>query len=433
MATRMRRGGGFWALRERKQAARRGPPKAVMTRTEGRSMRFGLSPEGGVCGGYEEGQTHIGGWMPGNSLGIMFRINTFGESHGPGLGVLIDGVPPGIRLDLDRIQAELDRRRPGQSRLTSPRKEADRVTVLSGIFEERTLGTPIMLLVRNEDADARAYALTEQLYRPSHADYSYERKYGHVTWQGGGRASARETIGRVAAGAVARQVLENLLDGVEVLAWVRSVGELDAHVDPESVTAPEIEASILRCPCVEREPAMVALIDEARKSGDTVGGTLGFCARGVPAGLGEPVFDKLEAALGAALLSIPAARGIEFGAGFEGCQWHGSQHNDPFVAREGRVETRTNHSGGIQGGISNGMPIWGRIAFKPVATLFQDQDTVDRYGEPAQIKARGRHDPCVLPRAVPIVEAMICLVLCDQLLRMRGQTGRIVGSPLRSR
>jgi chorismate synthase len=371
--------------------------------------------------------------MPGNSLGLMFRISTFGESHGPGLGVLIDGVPPGLRLDLVRIQTELARRRPGQSRLTSPRKEPDRVEVLSGIFEEKTLGTPIMLLVRNEDADARAYAPMEELYRPSHADFSYERKYGHVTWQGGGRASARETVGRVAAGAVARQILESVLGGVEVLAWVRSVGSLEADVDPNNVSGSDIEASVLRCPCADQEAGMVALIEDARRAGDTVGGTLGFVARGVPAGLGEPVFDKLEGALGAALLSIPAARGVEFGAGFEGCRWRGSQHNDPFVVWEGRVETRSNHSGGIQGGISNGMPIWGRVAFKPVATLFQEQETVDRYGEPAQIKARGRHDPCVLPRAVPIVEAMICLVLCDQLLRMRGQTGRTVGSPLRSR
>jgi chorismate synthase len=370
--------------------------------------------------------------VAGNSFGQAFRITTFGESHGGALGVVIDGCPPDLPLDLAAVQAALDRRRPGTSPLVSARREPDQAELVSGLFAGRTLGGPLTLLVRNADADARAYALTADQLRPSHADYSVARKYGHSTWQGGGRASARETVARVAAGAVAAQVLAALCPGLEVLAWVQRLGGISALVDEDTVSAPQIEASLVRCPDPAASAAMVARIEEVRARGDTVGGVIRYCARGVPAGLGEPVFDKLEADLGKALLSLPAAKGVESGSGFGGVDLTGSAHNDPFVPDgAGGARTTTNRSGGVQGGISNGMPVTGAVAFKPVATIFSPQQTINTAGEAVELRARGRHDPCVLPRAVPMVEAMVLLVLCDHLLRLRAQTGRVGPAPLR--
>jgi chorismate synthase len=360
--------------------------------------------------------------MSGSSFGRALVVSTFGESHGGGLGVVVDGCPPGLPLDLERVQAELDRRRPGQSKLTSPRKESDRAELLSGVFDGRTLGTPIALILRNDDADRGAYEPTRALYRPSHADYTWQAKMGHRDWAGGGRASARETAARVAAGAVARQVLEHL-GPVEVVAWVDEVCGDRAVVDSERVTAADVDRHEVRCPDDDAAARFTALIREARAAGDTVGGGIRLVARGVPAGLGEPVFDKLDADLAKAMLSLPAAKGFEVGSGYAGTRLRGTVHNDPFVAIDGQIRTSSNRSGGIQGGISNGMPIELSVAFKPVATVFHEQDTVDEAGQPAVIRPRGRHDPCVLPRAVPIVEAMACLVLADHWLRWRGQRG----------
>jgi chorismate synthase len=358
----------------------------------------------------------------GSSFGRLFRVTTFGESHGGGLGVVIEGCPPGLRLDLDALQADLDRRRPGQSALVSARKEADRVEVLSGVFEGRTLGTSLAMLVRNKDADPRAYAPFKDVYRPSHADYTYEARYGLRAWAGGGRASARETVGRVAAGAVARQVLREHL-GVEIVAWVDQVGSIVAAVDDTAVDRAGVDAHVTRCPDLAAATEMEALIRAVRKDGDTIGGVVRCVVRGVPAGLGAPVFDKLEADLAKAMMSLPAAKGFTSGSGFDGVVMRGSAHNDVFEpgATPGSVQTRTNHSGGIQGGISNGMPITMGVAFKPVATIFTEQETVDTEGRPATVKPRGRHDPCVVPRAVPMVEAMAALVLVDHLMRWRGQ------------
>jgi chorismate synthase len=356
----------------------------------------------------------------GDGFGKVFRVTTFGESHGGALGVVIEGCPPGLLLDLAAVQAECDRRRPGQSALVSARKELDRVEVLSGLFEGRTLGTALTLVVRNKDADPRAYAPFKDLYRPSHADFTYEARYGHRAWAGGGRASARETVGRVAAGAVARQALATLA-GVEIVGWVEQVGAIAMSADPGSITRDAVEASIVRCPEPALAEQMEALIRAVRKDGDSIGGIVGCVARGVPAGLGDPVFDKLEADLAKGMMSIPAAKGFESGSGFAGVAQRGSAHNDAFVPgpTPGSIRTRTNRSGGIQGGISNGMPITLRVAFKPVATIFQDQDTVNQRGEAATLRPRGRHDPCVVPRAVPIVEAMTAIVLLDHLLRFR--------------
>lgn len=352
-----------------------------------------------------------------NTFGHHLRVTTFGESHGPALGVVLDGVPAGLALDLDAVAADLARRRPGASPLTSPRKEPDAVEVLSGLFEGRTLGSPLTFLVRNADADPRAYAPFRELYRPSHADYTTDARYGHRDWRGGGRASARETIGRVAAGAVARQLLATV--GVEVVAWVDRVGDLASTVDPAAVTRAEVDATDVRCPDPAAAPAMEALIRAVRKEGDTVGGVVRGVARGVPAGWGAPVFGKLEAELARAMLSLPAAKGFESGSGYAGASMRGSEHNDAFEAVDGVIRTRTNRSGGVQGGISNGMPVLWSVAFKPVATLFRPQDTVDVHGRPAVLEAKGRHDPCVLPRAVPMVEAMALLVLADAWLGAR--------------
>ncbi len=356
----------------------------------------------------------------GSSFGQLFRVHTWGESHGGAVGVSVDGCPPRVPISPDEIQVELDRRRPGQSRLTTPRQEDDRVEILSGVFEGGTLGTPVLMLVHNKDARPQAYEELRNVYRPSHADYTYEAKYGVRNWQGGGRASARETVGRVAAGALARKVLA--LHGFgEITGYVSRVHSVEAKVDPLLVTRAQVEAGPTRCPDVEAALEIERRIDEVRKRGDSLGGVVTCVAHGVPPGLGEPVFDKLEADLAKAMLSLPACKGFEIGSGFAGTLLTGSGHNDPFYAEDGRVRTRTNRSGGVQGGISNGEAIVLRAAFKPTATIRVEQDTVDRDLEPARLSASGRHDPCVLPRAVPMVEAMTALVLVDHFLRQRAQ------------
>jgi chorismate synthase len=358
-----------------------------------------------------------------SSFGTLFRLATFGESHGPGVGVVVDGCPPRLPLSVEEIQAELDRRKPGQSRLTTQRREADAVEILSGVREGLTLGTSIALFVRNADQRSKDYDEMADKFRPSHADYTYQAKYGIRAWEGGGRASARETIGRVAAGAIARKWLA-MTYGVEIVAWVESVGELGSNVDVAKVARADVEAHITRCPDPEAAARMEAAIDAARKSGDSLGGVVAAVARRVPAGWGEPVFDKLDADLAKAMLSLPACKGFESGSGFAGTKLRGSEHNDAFYrGADGKPHTRTNHSGGVQGGISNGEDLTLRAAFKPTATILKAQDTVDEKFEETTIAARGRHDPCVLPRAVPIVEAMIAIVLMDHALRQRGQCG----------
>lgn len=357
----------------------------------------------------------------GNTFGHLFRVTTFGESHGGGVGVVVDGCPPQLELSEADIQKELDRRRPGQSRLTTPRQESDRCEILSGVFQGKTLGTPIAILVRNQDARPEDYAEMAQVYRPSHADATYEAKYGIRNWQGGGRSSARETIGRVAAGAIARKILAQVA-GVEIIAYVKRVKDIEAAVNPDTVTAEAVEANIMRCPDATTASQMIALVDEIRQRANSVGGVIECVARNVPAGLGSPVFDKLEADLAKAVMSLPASKGFEIGSGFAGTLLTGLEHNDEFYADEsGRIRTRTNRSGGIQGGISNGENIVLRVAFKPTATIGQPQQTVNRAGEATVLAAKGRHDPCVLPRAVPMVEAMVAIVLCDHLLRDHAQ------------
>ena len=352
-------------------------------------------------------------------FGELFRISTFGESHGGGVGVVIDGCPARLPLSEADIQADLDRRRPGQSDLVTPRKEADRCRILSGVFEGRTLGTPLAVLVPNEDARPQAYSEMETAFRPSHADFTYQAKYGIRNWQGGGRSSARETIGRVAAAAVAKKVFAAWCPGLEIVAYVQSIHQLDAAVDPATVTAAAVESNAVRCPDPAMAGEMAALIRAVRARGDSVGGVVACVVRGVPAGLGEPVFDRLEADLAKGMLSLPATKGFEIGSGFGAARLTGSEHNDAFEMREGRVRTTSNRSGGVQGGISNGEDIFFRVAFKPTATIAQSQKTVTVTGEDTELAARGRHDPCVLPRAVPMVEAMAALVLVDHLLRQR--------------
>jgi chorismate synthase len=357
-----------------------------------------------------------------NSFGQLFRITTWGESHGGGVGVVVDGCPPRLKLTEADIQPDLDRRRPGQSRIVTPRKESDTVQILSGTFEGKTLGTPISMWVKNEDARPEAYSEMATKFRPSHADYTYTAKYGIRNWQGGGRTSARETIGRVAAGAIAKKILRERF-GVEVLAYVSQVQKITAQVNPEKVNLAAIESNIMRCPDSAVAEKMIRLIEKMRRAGDTVGGIVEGIARGVPAGWGEPVFDRLEADLAKAMLSLPASRGFEFGSGFSGILLTGTQHNDAFRAKAGKVFTTTNRSGGIQGGISNGETIYFRVPFKPVATVMQEQDTVNVEFKNTTLKGRGRHDPCVLPRAVPMVEAMTALVLVDHALRHKAQCG----------
>ena len=355
----------------------------------------------------------------GNSFGQLFRITTWGESHGGGVGVVIDGCPPRIKLSAADIQRELDRRRPGQSSIVTQRDEPDRAEILSGVFEGQTLGTPIAILVRNEDADPEAYKKIVNIFRPSHADFTYEAKYGIRNWQGGGRASARETIGRVAAGAVAQLVLRELLPQFEIVAYVKQVHEVTAKINSERVTRADVERNPVRCPDEAAAKIMMQLIDRVRSEGDSVGGTIECVIRGIDAGLGEPVFDKLEAELAKATLSLPATKAFEIGSGFSAATMRGSEHNDLFETRDGRVRTTTNFSGGVQGGISNGEDIVFRVAFKPTSTIARQQQTVTNTGEETTIEPGGRHDPCVLPRAVPMVEAMAALVLCDHALRQR--------------
>jgi len=357
-----------------------------------------------------------------NTFGHLFRVTTWGESHGGGVGVVVDGCPPRLKLTESDIQPDLDRRRPGQSRIVSPRKEADCVQILSGTFGGKTLGTPISLWVRNEDARPDAYSEMATKFRPSHADYTYLAKFGIRNWQGGGRSSARETIGRVAAGAIAKKLLRERY-GVEILAYVKQVRKISADIDPGKVRFADIESNIVRCPDRVAAERMIRLIEKMWRAGDTVGGIIEGVARGVPAGWGEPVFDRLEADLAKAMLSLPASKGFDIGSGFAGILLTGREHNDLFRARAGKVFTTTNRSGGIQGGISNGQTIYFRVAFKPVATVMHEQDTVDVTLKNTTLKGRGRHDPCVLPRAVPMVEAMTALVLVDHALRHKAQCG----------
>ena len=355
----------------------------------------------------------------GNTFGHLFRVTTFGESHGGGIGVVIDGCPPCIEISEAEIQRELDRRRPGQNKLTTQRKEEDRCELLSGVFEGRTLGTPIAILVRNKDARPEDYSEIARKFRPSHADYTYEAKYGIRNWQGGGRASARETIGRVAAGAIAKKTLSALYGDFDLVAYVTQIHEVTAKIDRSTVTMDDVEKNVVRCPDAAAAKKMISLVEQIRDGGDSVGGVIECVARGIPPGLGEPVFDKLEADVAKAMLSIPAAKAFEIGSGFGATQMRGSQHNDAFETRAGRIRTTTNNSGGVQGGISNGEEIYFRVAFKPPATIALEQKTVTTSNEQTELAARGRHDPCVLPRAVPIVEAMAALVLCDHALRQR--------------
>ena len=355
-----------------------------------------------------------------NTFGHVFRVTTWGESHGGGVGVVVDGCPPRLALTEMDIQPDLDRRRPGQSKIVTPRKEADTVQILSGTFEGKTLGTPISMWVKNVDARPQAYSEMATKFRPSHADYTYLAKFGIRNWQGGGRTSARETVGRVAAGAIAKKILRER-HGIEVLAYVRQVQRVQATVDPERVKLRDVEATIVRCPDPIAAKKMVHLIERMRRQGDSVGGVVEGVARGVPPGWGEPVFDRLEADLAKAMLSLPASKGFDVGSGFAGILLTGLQHNDPFRMRRGKVRTLTNRSGGIQGGISNGETIYFRVAFKPVATVMHEQETVDVEFRNTTLKSRGRHDPCVLPRAVPMVEAMTALVLMDHALRHKAQ------------
>lgn len=355
--------------------------------------------------------------MAGNTFGQLFRITTFGESHGPAIGVVIDGCPAGLKVDASIIQHELDRRRPGQSKITTARKEPDEVEILSGIFEGKTLGTPIALLIRNTDQRPQDYDQMKDVYRPSHADFTYQEKYGIRDYRGGGRSSARETAARVAAGAIARLLLREA--GIEIKGYVSAVGNLTIKKAYTELNLDDAEKNIVRCPDLQAAKAMIDLIEKTRKAGDTLGGTVSCVVKNCPVGLGEPVFDKLHADIAKAMMSINATKGFEYGSGFEGTKLKGSEHNDLFVKRGNKIITRTNHSGGIQGGISNGMDIYFNVAFKPVATIMQEQDSVNQRGEKAAMKGKGRHDPCVLPRAVPIVEAMTALVLADHLLRSR--------------
>ncbi len=356
-----------------------------------------------------------------SSFGTLFRVATFGESHGVGVGAVVDGCPPNLELCEADIQVQLDRRRPGQSDLTTPRQEADRVAILSGVEHGRTLGTPIGLLVHNQDQRPSDYGEMNIVPRPSHADYTYQVKYGLHASSGGGRSSARETIGRVAAGAIAEKVLRERW-GVEIVAWVSSVGEVEAAaVDSDRISRAQVDANPVRCPDPAAAERMTALVREVRDAKDSVGGVVSCVCRNVPAGWGEPVFDKLEAKLAQAMLSLPATKGFEIGSGFAGTRLRGSQHNDPFVKKGERLGTLTNHAGGVLGGISSGEPLLFRVAFKPVATIGQPQQTVDLNGNPVELAAKGRHDPCVVPRAVPIVETMAALVLLDLALRQQAR------------
>ena len=353
----------------------------------------------------------------GNTFGRLFRISTFGESHGRGLGVVIDGCPAGLPIDEDFIRKELQRRKPGQSKITTQRKEEDECQILSGVFEGKSTGTPIALVILNTDQKSKDYSHISDKFRPSHADYTYFEKYGIRDYRGGGRSSARETAARVAAGAIAKMLLAHY--GIRINAYVSQVGNLSLAKPYQELDFEETEKNIVRCPDPAIAEQMIDYIDQIRKDRDTVGGVVSCVAQQVPPGLGEPVFDKLHAELGKAMLSINAVKGFEYGSGFEGVAMRGSEHNDLFYQEEGKVKTKTNHSGGIQGGISNGEDIYFKVAFKPVATIMQDQESINEAGEAATVSGKGRHDPCVVPRAVPIVEAMCALVLADYLLLSR--------------
>ena len=359
--------------------------------------------------------------MAGNSFGELFKITTFGESHGGAVGVVVDGCPPGLAISGADIQQQLDRRKPGQSDITTPRKEEDTIHILSGVFEGYSTGTPIMLLAYNKDTRSEDYNDLKKLFRPSHADFTYLSKYGLRDWRGSGRASARETLGRVAAGAIAQKFLREST-GIEIVSYVEQVGSIQSHIDYEKVSAEDIERNIIRCPDEEAATKMISLVREVQADGDSIGGVIRGVIRNVQPGLGEPVFDKLHADLGKAMLSINAVKGFEIGLGFNAVHLRGSQHNDPFIlAESGEVTTRSNNAGGVLGGISTGNTITFRVAFKPVATIAKEQDTVTTEGEAVKLAASGRHDPCVLPRAVPIVDAMAALVLADHVLRDKAQ------------
>lgn len=353
----------------------------------------------------------------GNSFGKIFKISTFGESHGKAIGVIVDGCPSGLSIDEVYIQNELRRRKPGQSKITTQRKEEDEVEILSGVFEGKTTGTPISMLIRNTDQKSKDYSHISESFRPSHADYTYSQKYGNRDYRGGGRSSARETAARVAAGAIAKLFLQHF--DITVQAYVSQAGEVALSKPYQELDLTLTESNIIRCPDPEVAERMIAHIDQVRKDRDTIGGIVTCVAQGVPAGLGEPVFDRLHAELGKAMLSINAVKGFEYGSGFKGIEMRGSQHNDAFYQEGDIVKTRTNHSGGIQGGISNGEDIYFNVAFKPVATIMQDQESINEKGEAITVSGKGRHDPCVVPRAVPIVEAMAALVLADYLLLNR--------------
>ncbi len=357
-----------------------------------------------------------------SSFGRIFKISTFGESHCRSVGVVVDGVPPRMALSTEEIQVQLDRRRPGGNKLGTERNEADQVQILSGVENGLTLGTPLGMLVNNKDQRPGDYGSMSQIPRPSHADYTYQMKYGIHASSGGGRSSARETIGRVAAGAIAEKYLLEEY-GIEIVAWVSSVGNYDTgNVDMDTISRDKVDANEIRCPDAQAAEKMTGEIVAAREAKDSVGGVVSCVCRNLPAGLGEPVFDRLEAKLAHAMLSLPATKGFEIGSGFAGARMHGSTHNDPFVKKGDRLGTTTNHSGGVQGGISNGEPVYFRVAFKPPATIGQAQQTVDFDGNNVELAAKGRHDPCVVPRAVPIVESMAALVLMDLVLiqKMRG-------------
>ncbi|OFY85085.1 MAG: chorismate synthase [Bacteroidetes bacterium RIFCSPLOWO2_12_FULL_35_15] len=353
--------------------------------------------------------------MAGNTFGKLFTLTNFGESHGAALGGIIDGCPAGLQIDLDFVQSELDRRRPGQSHITTQRKEGDKVELLSGIFEGKTTGTPIGFIIRNENQRSNDYENNIDVYRPSHADYSYDAKYGMRDPRGGGRSSARETVSRVVAGAIAKLFLKQ--NGISIKAYTSQVGDIKLLKAYHHLDLNKAESNLVRCPDELVAEAMIQKIEQVRKSGDTIGGVISCVIKGTPVGMGEPVFDKLHADLGKAMLSINAVKGFEYGSGFEGTKMLGSQHNDLFIINDDQVKTKTNHSGGIQGGISNGEDIYFRVAFKPIATIMQKQNTINSKGEETEITGKGRHDPCVLPRAVPVVEAMAAIVLMDHLLR----------------
>ena len=359
--------------------------------------------------------------MAGNTFGQLFRITTFGESHGGAVGVVIDGCPPNIRISEEEIQKDLDRRKPGQSEITTPRKEKDVIHMLSGVVDGKTTGTPILLIAFNEDVRSEDYQHMKELFRPGHADYTFQTKYGIRDYKGSGRASARETLARVAAGAIAKKYLKEKL-GIEFLSYVEQVGEIKTDIDYEKVTNEDIESNIVRCPEPETAGKMIQLIEEVQGDGDSIGGVIRGVIKRVPVGLGEPVFDKLPADLAKAMMSINATKGFSFGSGFEGVKMRGSQHNDTFYIDEnGEIKTKTNNAGGTLGGISNGETIHFRVAFKPVSTIKKKQQTVNKDKKETELVAVGRHDPCVLPRAVPIVDAMAALVIIDHYLRHKAQ------------